>query len=208
MLRIPDLYSFFLTKHKVLDVLELDITNSEIASYISNFFNHKNELDIVAYFKGIEQPIFSQNDILILHDIRTVLDNMIIIAIICFIILLFCSVYLLKQASIREIRQAVHISTVFGLILAGFASFSIFFSPIRRKILNVLSNGLSKNTDLLIEFFKDDYYQLLGILVFIGNIILLFLILSFVRKRTKQTSLFKTTLEGVDKLKYNNSSSN
>jgi hypothetical protein len=192
--RIPDVYSFDLSRTMIISESKINAEDSEISGLISHYMMHKTDrfqLSQKDKFSEAETPIFSPDDAINLSKYRKAADLLVYIAIAAFVICVLAFAYLMITKRKRSLRRGlfagliVYIGSLIGIVL------SLYDKATRTSIMyDVLGISYSKH-DVLPKFFgaglRTEMLIVSGVISLLIILVVYYLVMHF----TKGYTLFK-----------------
>ncbi|MEG1585068.1 MAG: hypothetical protein RR361_08455 [Anaerovorax sp.] len=120
-LRMPDVYGYQLKANEIIDEIDLDVENDQLAQFFSDFmFGKIDELQMEATYRGRDQQVFSQGENIAMHHYKAFADKLILPLILTFIIGIISYVMLFLQEKETAMRVAFKIGTgIYALLMTG-----------------------------------------------------------------------------------------
>jgi hypothetical protein len=192
--RIPDVYSFDLSRTMIVSELKINVDDSAISDLISHYMMHKTDrfqLSQKDKFSEAETPIFSPDDAINLSKYRRAADVLLYIAVASIVFCVISFAYLQRTKRKRSLRRSlfasliIYIGSMFGLAL------SLYDKATRNSIADdILGINYSKH-DVLPKFFgaglRTEMLIVSGVISLLIIIVVYYIVMHF----TKGYTLFK-----------------
>jgi hypothetical protein len=192
--RIPDVYSFDLSRTMMVSDLNINVKDSQISDLMSHYMLHKTnrfQLSQKDKYNDVDTPIFSPDDAINLSKYRNAADILLYIAIAAMIICALSFAYLMRTKKKRSLRRSlfagliIYIGSMFGFAL------SLFDKDTRTVITKEILEVNYSKYDLLPKLFGEGLR--VEMLIVSGVISLLIIIAAYyiVMRFTRGHTLFK-----------------
>jgi hypothetical protein len=194
--RIPDVYSFDLSRTMVVSDLKIKVEDAQISDLISHYMLHKtNHFQLSQKYKygdtETETPIFSPDDAINLAKYRNAVDILLYIAIAAMIICTLSFIYLVRTKRKRSLRRSLFAGLIIYIgSMIGF-SLSLFDKGTRAVVTkDILGINYSKH-DLLPELFGAGLRTEMLIVSDVISLLIIIVAYYIVMRFTRGHTLFK-----------------
>jgi hypothetical protein len=192
--RIPDVYSFDLSRTMAVSDLKINVEDSQISDLMSHYMMHKTDhfqLSQKDKLSDAETPIFSPDDAINLSKYRNAADILLYIAITAMIICTLSFIYLMRTKRKRSLRRSLFAGLIIYIgSMIGF-TLSLFDKGTRAVVTKEILGVNYSKYDLLPKLFDEGLR--IEMLIVSGVISLLIIIVSYyvVMRFTRGHTLFK-----------------
>jgi hypothetical protein len=158
-LRIPDLYSFDLTRTESLMRANLTVENGDVSTLISDYMMHKvDAFQMTAEYQGRQQPVFSIGDGAAMQKLRRQLDRTLPAPPIGLLLLAAGILVLCRLQRFRLLRRAYLASWVLYLILLGLLAFELYYGNAKTQVWEDVLGIRPGTADILPTLFGNGFF--------------------------------------------------
>jgi len=157
--RIPDVYSFDLSRSNILKDKNLSVKPGDVGGHINSYMLHKtDDFSLTAESKGKKLELFSQKDRDTMMSLRAFLDRTIPFGVTGLGLMIFCFVILFFMERNIHIRRSFNIGFCISLLSLGFFAFAIIYDPVRESVWKDHLGVTLGSTDKLPLLFGDGFF--------------------------------------------------
>jgi hypothetical protein len=157
--RVPDLYSFDLSRTGILKEASLDVKTSKVGGVISDYMMHKtDDFQLTAKFQGRAKPVFTIGDGAAMQKLRRVLDGTVPAVPAGLAVFLIAFICLYKMQRFKYLRRAfgaawvIYVLTLIGLAVA------LYYGDVKMQIWHDILGIRLSGTDMLPGLFGSGYF--------------------------------------------------
>ncbi|MDR0518631.1 MAG: hypothetical protein LBG82_01040 [Clostridiales Family XIII bacterium] len=176
--RIPDVYGFSLGRSSVADATGVDVKNDDVAEAISLYMRHKTDsFQVFGSVDGNDIPLFTENDGAAMSEIRSFLDNVLVIGLTSLALLAVLYVMLVRWGRPRELRGGSIGGALAFVAIVGLAAAGIIFKGPFMGVWEYVIGGSFEPYDRMVHIFSSSFLLLgWGVAAFLAFVVLLILL--------------------------------
>jgi hypothetical protein len=189
--RIPDVYSFDLSRTMVVSELKINVEDSQISDLISHYMVHKTnrfQLSQKDKYNDADTPIFSPDDAINLSKYRNAADILLYIAIFAMIICTLAFIHLVRTKRKRSLRRSlfagliIYIGSMIGFTLSLFDKDTL--TVVTKDILGINYSRYDLLTKLFGEGLRVEMLVVSGVISLLIIIAAYYIVMRFTRGHT------------------------
>jgi hypothetical protein len=189
--RIPDLYSFDLSRTDALADMGVKAKEDKVADAISSFMRRKTDsLQVEAESGEKKVPLFTANDGAVMLTLRSFLDNICVIGFTALALFIVLSAMLVRWNRPRELRRGFTGGfVIYGALVCFTAIAMTLGGPVARIWPDTIGARFAPS-DTLPALFHLGFFLMAWIAVTVITLVIMLVLLSVVSKLTKHERMF------------------
>jgi hypothetical protein len=181
ILRVPDLYSFDLSRTGVLKEAGLevrvkgkDVAASTVGSLISGYMLHKtDDFQLTATFQGRKKPVFTVGDGAAIQKLRRELDSTLPAAPAGLAVFLIAFIYLFRAGRYTLLRRSYGAAWIIYLLSLCGLAFVLYYGDVGTQVWrDTLGIGLGRS-DTLTSLFDNSFFLSAYIVVTVLSLVIM-----------------------------------
>ncbi len=198
--RIPDFFRYEFDRTEVLTQLDIGVSSNDMGDFFSKFMMHGDQpFSMAAEYEGTKQELFGQIEAELMGDFRTLLNVLLIIAIVAFVAAAFLIAILQYNKMARGMRTALNVGLVIYLavMVISVVYFNVYTGSAAFR--DGMLDGKFGVDAILPQMFDGRFILDSTVLIVAISVIIMMIIRYIVWKMTAQKGIFSEGLKGAAK---------
>jgi hypothetical protein len=189
--RIPDLYSFDLSRTQVAADITENVKDADVADAISAFMKHDTDVLQLRIQEGDQQiTLFTGSDAEVMGRLRSFLDNIFVIGLTSLVAFVALYFMLVKWDRPKELRRGFMGGFVLYGVLICFTAFTIVFGGPAMKFWEDITGAGFAPGDVMPKLFQGGFFLISWLVAAVTTFVIMLILLSVTNRLTSNEKMF------------------